>query len=208
MKIKILIISVVTFLIPSVVFALPPGVVYDGPVYSTALPRGKLQNLFFQFATTWVQCDDTIFDNIFDPDVRFRFPGPFGVVDGLADAKAQVGDFCASFENTSVFFPDDGFLIDVLDGTIAAEVQFRSTRISSGVNEVVNDVWIARAKFINNKWVMVSMKEYLDGRVSRLQGQGVLQSELGEDNPFLAPWPPFVEGKEDCVPITAYTCGP
>jgi hypothetical protein len=190
---------------------LPDGVVYDGVVYPPLTLRGKLQQLLFKYGSAWATCDTALMDSIVTEDVILRFPGPFGVVNGVDKVRDNVLDFCSSHAETSVFFPVDAFAIDVVNKTVAAEVQFRTTRKNAAgttQREVVNDVWHAQ---VDNRagtldFRITVIKEHLDGRVRTLQAQNVLQILEGETEPFLTPWPPFVPGREMCFPIVTNTC--
>ena len=65
---------------------------------------------------------------------------------------------------------------------LAVEWQFASTNIKTGNRTAVSDAIIGKIK--DGK--IIVWKEYLDGRVSRMQVAGNLSLEEGED-PF--PWP-------------------
>ena len=46
-------------------------------------------------------------DSIVTENVVLRFPGPFGVVNGIDEVLDNVRDFCSSHADKSVFFPVD-----------------------------------------------------------------------------------------------------
>ncbi|MEH3106933.1 MAG: nuclear transport factor 2 family protein [Sphingomonas fennica] len=159
--------------------ALPPGVVYDGPMERAGSVRGRYQRLVLDLAGVWAGCDAGLMRRTLSPDVDFSYPGRR--VRGIEAALADLAAFCAVATDRSVYFPKDAFYIDEKAGRIAAEVQFRTTE--KGERQVVNDVWIATVK----DGRIAIIKEYLDGRVRRLQAEGVLGYDEGAA--FLTPWP-------------------
>lgn len=157
-----------------------------GPVHFEGLrekpgtPRGRLQAVVLDLAQVWAGCDAGLMDRLIAPDVDFSYPGRR--IQGREAVLADLAGFCAVATERSIYFPKDAFYIDAARGRVAAEVQFRVTQ--DGQRQVVNDVWILTVR----KGRIAVIKEYLDGRVRHLQAEGVL--ELGEDAPFLTPWPP------------------
>jgi hypothetical protein len=64
-------------------------------------------------------------------DVVLRFPGPFGIVNGVSEVLENVLAFCSNHAETSVFFPGEAFAIDVLNKTVAA--------VRAGTRDVLPD---------------------------------------------------------------------
>jgi ketosteroid isomerase-like protein len=168
-----------------------PGVSFAGTPEAAGSPRAAMQNLMFDVASSWVNCDRDTMAKAVSDDVDFSYPT--NRVTGRDAVLADLDAFCKSAKDTSIYFPADAFYIDEATGRIAAEVQFRT--FQRGSRQVVNDVWVATVK--DGKVAVI--KEYLDGRVKDLQAQGVLQLE--ESPEFLTPWPPRTDQWKDCFPI-------
>lgn len=168
-----------------------PGVTFPGVVEPEDSPRGVMQQLIFDLATAWTDCNAEAMSSAVAEDVDFSYPTSrvLGREAMLADLQA----FCNQATDTSIYFPADAFYIDVDEGRVAAEVQFRT--FQRGNRQVVNDVWIAK---VEDGRITV-IKEYLDGRVKDLQALGVLTLE--ESPEFLTPWPPRTAEWEECFPI-------
>lgn len=168
-----------------------PGVVYAGEMSPADSKRAVYENIIFDFAAAWANCDPGYMEDAFSDDVVFAYPTTTS--EGLETMMSDVNLFCENATDTSFYFPADAFYIDEMAGRVAVEVQFRTTQ--RGKKQVVNDVWIATVE--DGKGTV--LKEYLDGRVKDLQSLGVL--EYGEDAEFLTPWQPRTEAWEACFPI-------
>lgn len=168
-----------------------PGVTYSGPLEDAGTDRAVMQNLIFDVASGWVNCDREIMTDALAEDVDFSYPTNHVI--GRDNVLADLEAFCGQATDTSIYFPPDAFYLDETTGRVAAEVQFRT--FQRGARQVVNDVWIATVE----DGRITIIKEYLDGRVKDLQAQGVL--ELEESPEFLTPWPPRTEQWADCFPI-------
>lgn len=151
-----------------------------------------MENLFFDLATAWADCNAEAMKGAVAEDVKFSYPTT--AYEGLETMLADLESFCGAATDVSIYFPEDAFYIDTQTGRIAAELQFRA--FQRGAKQVVNDVWVGTAE--DGKLTVV--KEYLDGRVKDLQKLGVLQLE--ESPAFLTPWPPRTEEWAECFPIT------
>ncbi|MCW2365414.1 ketosteroid isomerase-like protein [Sphingobium sp. B7D2B] len=160
-----------------------PSVIYTGKMEARGTTRAQYQRLILDLAHVWADCDADLMRRILTDDVDFSYPGRRLI--GRDAALADLEGFCKVATERSIYFPADAFYIDVRNGRVAAEVQFRVTQ--NGEKQVVNDVWIATVR----KGRIAIIKEYLDGRVRLLQAEGKLT--YGEDAPFLTPWPPRVE---------------
>lgn len=168
-----------------------PGVSFAGQVEAEGSARAVMQNLVFDIASAWVNCDRDAMHDAVAEDVDFSYPT--NRVVGRDAMLADLDAFCAKATDTSIYFPPDAFYLDESAGRVAAEVQFRT--FQRGARQVVNDVWIATVA--DGKVTVI--KEYLDGRVKDLQALGVL--ELEESPAFLTPWPPRTEQWKDCFPL-------
>ncbi|MCW2370506.1 nuclear transport factor 2 family protein [Sphingobium sp. B11D3D] len=160
-----------------------PSVIYTGKMEARGTTRAQYQRLILDLAHVWADCDADLMRRILTDDVDFSYPGRRLI--GRDAALADLEGFCKVATDRSIYFPADAFYIDVRNGRVAAEVQFRVTQ--NGEKQVVNDVWIATVR----EGRIAIIKEYLDGRVRLLQAEGKLT--YGEDAPFLTPWPPRVE---------------
>ncbi|GGA54663.1 hypothetical protein GCM10011385_05310 [Nitratireductor aestuarii] len=167
------------------------NVTFNGPLEPEGSARATMQNLVFDVASAWANCDRDAMKNAMADDVDFSYPT--SRVQGLDAVLADLDAFCNAAKDTSIYFPADAFFIDEAAGRVAAEVQFRT--FQRGNRQVVNDVWVAHVE--DGKITVI--KEYLDGRVKDLQALGVL--ELEEDPEMLTPWPPRTAEWKDCFPI-------
>lgn len=168
-----------------------PGVTFAGPVEAEGSARAIMQNLIFDIASGWVNCDREAMTDAMAENVDFSYPT--NRVVGRDAVLADLDAFCGNASDTSIYFPPDAFYLDESAGRVAAEVQFRT--FQRGSRQVVNDVWIATVE--DGKVTVI--KEYLDGRVKDLQALGVLEREESPD--FLTPWPPRTEQWKDCFPL-------
>lgn len=166
-------------------------VTFNGPLEPEGTVRAQMQNLVFDVASAWANCDQQAMKNAVAETVDFSYPT--SRVQGMDAILADLDAFCKNASDTSIYFPADAFFIDETAGRIAAEVQFRT--FQRGNRQVVNDVWVAHVK----DGRITVIKEYLDGRVKDLQALGVL--ELEEDPEMLTPWPPRTAEWKDCFPI-------
>jgi len=87
-------------------------------------------------------------------------------------------DYNSSFKDTKIYINK----VIVNGDDLAVEWQFASTNEKTGSRTAVSDAIIGKVK--DGK--IIVWKEYLDGRVSRMQIAGNLTLEEGEE-PF--PWP-------------------
>lgn len=167
------------------------NVTYAGEPEATGSARAMMQNLIFDIASGWANCDRDAMRNALAENVDFSYPTNH--VQGRDNVMADLEAFCGNAKDTSIYFPANAFYLDEVSGQVAAEVQFRT--FQRGNRQVVNDVWIATVK----EGKVTVIKEYLDGRVKDLQALGVLQLE--ESPEFLTPWPPRTDEWKDCFPL-------
>ena len=131
--------------------------------------------IVYKHARAWETGDYLLFDSIMHEDVVFAYPGRRMNKD---EALKDFIDYNKSFSNTKVYINKI-----IVDGdNLAVEWQFASTKIKTGDRTTVSDAIIGKIK--DGK--IIVWKEYLDGRVSRMQAAGNLSLEEGEE-PF--PWP-------------------
>ena len=133
------------------------------------------RELVYKHAKAWESGDYGLFESILHDELVFAYPGR------IMDRNETLLDFIdyhISFNNTKVYINKI-----IIDGeNLAVEWQFASTNRKTGNRTAVSDAIIGRVKGGKiGVW-----KEYLDGRVSRLQASGNLSLEEGEE-PF--PWP-------------------
>lgn len=168
-----------------------PGVFFAGEVADEGSARAEMQNLVFDLATAWADCNADAMKGAVAEDVQFSYPTT--AYEGLETMLKDLETFCGMATDVSIYFPADAFYVDLEENRVAAELQFRA--FQRGSRQVVNDVWIAK---VSDGKIDV-IKEYLDGRVKDLQALGVL--ELEESPAFLTPWPPRTEQWKECFPI-------
>ena len=134
-----------------------------------------VKQLVHKHAKAWETGDYKLLDSILHEDLVFAYPGRrLNKYETLADFL----DYNKSFKNTKIYINK----IIVNGDDLAVEWQFASTDIKTGDRTVVSDAIIGKVK----GGQIIEWKEYLDGRVSRLQIAGNLTLEEGEE-PF--PWP-------------------
>ena len=133
------------------------------------------ENLIYQHAKAWEIGDYILFDSILHEDLVFAYPGRrLNKTETLKDFL----DYNSSFKETKIYINK----IIVNGDDFAVEWQFASTNKKTGNRTAVSDAIIGKVK--DEK--IIVWKEYLDGRVSRMQIAGNLSLEEGKE-PF--PWP-------------------
>ena len=133
------------------------------------------KELVNRHAKAWETGDVKLLDSVLHEDAVFAYPGRrLNKQETLTDLV----DYSKSFKDTRIYISK--IIIDGDD--VAVEWQFASTSIKTGNRTAVSDAVIGRIK--DGK--IIVWKEYLDGRVSRMQANGTLALEEGEE-PF--PWP-------------------
>ena len=133
------------------------------------------ENLIRLHAKAWETGDYELFNSIMHKDLVFAYPGRrLNKTEALKDFL----DYNSSFKETKIYV--NKIIADGDD--FAVEWQFASTNKKTGNRTAVSDAIIGRIK---DKKITV-WKEYLDGRVSRMQIAGNLSLEEGAE-PF--PWP-------------------
>ncbi|MBI2655144.1 nuclear transport factor 2 family protein [Candidatus Woesearchaeota archaeon] len=134
-----------------------------------------VKNLVLQHAKAWETGDYGLLDSILHKDLVFAYPGRrLNKTETLKDLV----DYNASFKDTKIYI--NKIIIEGND--LAVEWQFASTNKLTGNRTAVSDAIIGKVQ--DGK--IIVWKEYLDGRVSRMQVAGNLSLEEGQE-PF--PWP-------------------
>ena len=134
-----------------------------------------IENIVNQHAKAWETGDYKLLDLILHKDLVFAYPGR------RLNKSETLKDFIeynASFKDTKIYINK----IIVYGDDLAVEWQFASTNIKTGNRTAVSDAIIGKVK--DGK--IIVWKEYLDGRVSRMQIAGNLSLEEGEET---FPWP-------------------
>lgn len=140
-----------------------------------AVNRVAVEEVVRNHAKAWETYDEELFLSTITDDIVFAYPGRrLNKEELIEDYKF----FHQSFSDTKIYIHE--ILID--GNTVAVEWQFATTRNETGKREVVSDAIIGKIK--DGK--IAVWKEYLDGRVSRMQAQDALPLEEG-DAPFPSP---------------------
>ena len=133
------------------------------------------KELIYKHSKAWETGDYELLDKILHKDVIFAYPGRRM---NKQETLIDLTEYNKSFKNTKIYI--NKIVVDGDD--LAVEWQFASTNIMTGNRTAVSDAIIGNIK--DGK--IIVWKEYLDGRVSRMQANGTLALEEGEE-PF--PWP-------------------
>jgi acetyl esterase/lipase len=145
-------------------------------------PRALVERLVRDSLRSWETGDVDLFLSTMHEDVTFAYPGERM---GAAGALEVFRFWRENYENTRIYIHSL-----IIDGPrFAAEYQYATTRKDSGKRSAVGTV----ATGIVKDGKLYVVKEYLDGRVSRLQDAGELPLEEGQE-PF--PWPLSPKAKE------------
>ncbi|MBI2654413.1 nuclear transport factor 2 family protein [Candidatus Woesearchaeota archaeon] len=133
------------------------------------------KELVYKHAKAWETGNYELLNSVLHDDVVFAYPGRrLNKQETLADLI----DYNKSFRDTKIYINK----IIIEGDNLAVEWQFASTNIKTGNRTAVSDAIVGKIK--DGKFVV--WKEYLDGRVSRMQATGELPLEEGQE-PF--PWP-------------------
>lgn len=126
-------------------------------------------------ARAWETGDLELLKSTMHPDIVFAYPGRRLNFDETVE---DLEYFAENFEDTHVYINH----IIIEGDRVAVEWQFASTDLENGKRTAVSDGIIGR--FEDGK--IIEWKEYLDGRVSRMQKVDALPLEEGQE-PFPAP---------------------
>ena len=153
-------------------------IIVTGCNYATKnnqISKEEIITMVNDHAEAWKTGNLELLDSLLHEDIMFAYPG-------RRLNKAQTIDdliyFRENFKDTEVYINEI-----IIDGNnVAVEWQFATTNIETGERQVVSDAIIGK---IQDGKIIV-WKEYLDGRVKKLQASGELTYEEGLE-PF--PWP-------------------
>ena len=137
--------------------------------------REEVLNIVLIQLGAWATGDREAFLATLHPDVVFAWPGK----------RLDLKEVTQAFDEWLEAFEDTTFLLHkavIEENNFAIEYRFSSTRRSNGKRHSTGTVAIG---FVEDGKIRV-IKEYLDGRVSRLQEAGELPLDEGKE-PF--PWP-------------------
>lgn len=133
------------------------------------------KEIVLKHAKAWETGNYGLLDSVLHEDLVFAYPGRrLNKQETLKDLI----EYNKAFKDTKIYI--NKIVIDGED--LAVEWQFASTNIKTGNRTAVSDAIIGKIK--DGK--IIVWKEYLDGRVSRMQANGTLTLDEGEE-PF--PWP-------------------
>lgn len=150
-------------------------ILINGCTANESKNKEAAKELVYRHAKAWETGDIILLDSVLHEDIVFAYPARrMNKQQTLADFI----DYNKSFRDTKVYI--SRIVVDGQD--LAAEWQFASTSIKTGNRTAVSDAIIGKVK--DGK--IIIWKEYLDGRVGRMQAAGNLSLEEGEE-PF--PWP-------------------
>ena len=140
-----------------------------------AINENQIKNLIIKHKQAWEEGGYKLLDSILHEDVVFAYPGRrLNKQETLKDLV----DYNNTFKDTEIYI--NKIIIDGND--LAVEWQFASTNKKTGIRTAVSDAIIGKVK--DGK--IIVWKEYLDGRVSRMQVNGTLSLDEGEES---FPWP-------------------
>lgn len=202
-----------------------PGVIVEkGTIlYPKNSKKGRMQRIAFYWAYSYVGAirnyDSAVraFKKISYPDSQLFYPSPFGYVTSQQAIIDDIKGFADTVREASVWFPKNGWVFDTTKkcgvvqsgGAInkyymfAVEMQFRQVN-NQGVAACTNDSWSFYVDTKLRKFYQI--KEWLDGRVRRLQAEnvgGTPTLTYDYNNINVIPWPPITPGKEGCInPVT------
>lgn len=211
--------------IPGKGFEVLPNIfVEEGTIlYPENTIEGKMQKIAFSWAYSYVgafknfeKSIETV-KSITYEESQLYYPSPFGYVTSQKAIIEDITVFAKRDASASVWFPMNGWCFDknIKQGVVGSnnkkkvyyhftvEVQFRQT-LNNNINVCQNDNWSFFTDYNVEKFYQI--KEWLDGRVRRLQAEIVNNTPtltLDYNNINVIPWPPIFPGKEDCInPVT------
>ncbi|MBI2659291.1 nuclear transport factor 2 family protein [Candidatus Woesearchaeota archaeon] len=133
------------------------------------------KELVYKHAKAWETGDYELLDSVLHEDIVFAYPGRRM---SKQETLQDLIEYNKTFKDTKIYINK----IIINGDDLAVEWQFASTNVKTGNRTAVSDAIIGEVK--DGK--VIVWKEYLDGRVSRMQSNGTLALEEGEE-PF--PWP-------------------
>jgi ketosteroid isomerase-like protein len=137
--------------------------------------RAQVERLVRGWLLAWENGDRELLRSTLHPQILFAYPA---IRTDYAGTLASFDEFHRDFTGTRVYVHQ----IQVDGNRFTAEYQFATTRKSSGRRQATGTIAIGEVQDGRLRLV----KEYVDGRVSRMQEAGELPLDEGEE-PF--PWP-------------------
>jgi ketosteroid isomerase-like protein len=147
--------------------------------------RAQVEKLVVDWLKAWENGDLNLLESTLHPQILFAYPA---VRTDYAGTVREFEIFHRDFRDTKVYVHQ--ILVD--GARFAAEYQFATTRNSNGRRQAAGTIAIGTVR--DGRIDLV--KEYVDGRVSRMQEKGELPLDEASE-PF--PWP-LVPPKAPSVP--------
>ena len=141
--------------------------------------RPAVEKLIRDQLNAWSQEDEELFLSTVHPDIVFAYPGARLDKKGTLELFRYWAD---NYSDTRIYFHN----IIIEGNHFSVEYQFATTRDRDGARSASGT--LTTGQVADGKLIL--WKEYLDGRVSRMQMNGELPLDEGE-TPF--PWPPEKE---------------
>ena len=171
-------------------------------IYPKNTLRGKMQWIAFYWASIYVNsvtnldASIELLKKISCSDSQLYYPASFGLINTQEGIELDVRGFAAADPKSSVWFPKNGWAFDN---------ELKCGVIGSNNKKCKYYNW---SIFLNkNLSKFYQIKEWLDGRVRRLQAEIVTTGTptliYDYNNVNVIPWPPVTPGKENCInPVT------
>ena len=137
--------------------------------------RALMEKLIRDQLNSWSLEDEELFLSTVHPDIVFAYPGARLDKQGALELFRYWSE---NYSDTRIYF----HRIIIEQDHFSAEYQFATTRERDGARSASGTVATGTVK----DGLLIVWKEYLDGRVSRMQMEGELPVNEGEQ-PF--PWP-------------------
>mgnify|MGYP001813679021 CR=1 FL=1 len=150
------------------------------PVFAAddTVERSAVESLIRDQLNAWSLEDEQLFLSTVHPEIVFAYPG--ARLD-KAGALRLFRYWSEHYSETKVYFHN----VIIERNDFSVEYQFATTRDKDGARSASGTLTTGQVK--DGKLIL--WKEYLDGRVSKLQMEGELPLDEGE-TPF--PWPPEI----------------
>lgn len=150
---------------------------FIGPAYAgeQTITRSEVETLIRNQLNSWALEDEDLFLSTVHPDIVFAYPGARLDKEG---ALKLFRYWAQNYSDTRVYFHN--FVIE--ENQFSVEYQFATTHDKDGSRSATGTVTTGQVK--DGK--LIIWKEYLDGRVTKMQKNGELPVDEGEQ-PF--PWP-------------------
>jgi hypothetical protein len=138
--------------------------------------RSAVESLIRDQLNAWSMEDEQLFLSTVHPEIVFAYPGARL---NSQEALKLFRYWADNYSDTQVYF----HRIIIEGNHFSVEYQFATTRDKDGARSASGTLTTGQVK--DGKLIL--WKEYLDGRVSKLQMEGALPIDEGK-TPF--PWPP------------------